>query len=403
MEDALSIARDIADRLDKLTELIDVGTALALSSKAIAQDVRRDFRAEDSSINRPRVNQRFLVSTLAKRTHDVQLHLTPARLSDIMSDRQIDPIFVNMGPISATLKQAGSMTIDWLSSGKLTELTIRLPLRISIQHQSEQARILSVPTILAVDRQSNSASLRLTGEPEFLDPNTNEVTDFLGSIPSKDRSRARIQLRSSVRAALLSFKINFESYGLELFGHAFRPSFCLTSSALLICGHARASLHAPIPLTENISRQAYGQAITFRTDLIRAEMTKRIRKYDARLLEMTLQSGRIHTKSFRSRSESHCHITVKGRAWISHDIFIREDRPGELFASAHWRSYSWKIKAKRCWPVCGRVLREAEKVMETEIDKVKFLTFPFADLRHIARRSYARIHTHGVTILMKAR
>jgi len=205
--------------------------------------------------------------------------------------------------------------------------------------------------------------------PSFLDTNHTEVNPFK-SLPIAERFEILKETNNTLNEFIEKF--NFEIPPNQIDGQnvTFSAKEFLLDNSLMIYSRGLIRNRTRYFLNLNRNNNNYDFVAGIRKEHIDPIISKIVKAKDASLINIKFHYGKIEIESYGSKSESFWHISVKGKVWMGHNIYLSIDF-GSLKYIASWSFWRYKIKAELCWPICGKVIGAAEKEVTKAINSRK--------------------------------
>lgn len=403
MADVLDLADDAIKRCGDLEDHLSASIVVSGEVLAEAINLNRKWLDPASGLNAPRRRLAAASLSLVEMAQDFQIQLLPARASNLMRSLQLPPLSLQIDSFIVTANQIGRVGIDWNAAAGYHDIYLFIPIELRIASQPAERLNLRIPIALQLQSATDDIGFVLAGEPSFIRAVGGEATDPIRTVPARRRGDARDQLRSSVRNALAGQTLSLDKFGIAELGIAVSPIACSVRRSVMISARAQKGRKPRAKAPMDLATNAFDQSVTLRDRLILGRVDGELRRHKANLTSFTLRSNRIEIEARRTENRRECHVEVEVKVELNYNLYVQEDMPADLFVAAYMSRWAYEIDARNCWPVCRRVHSQATKETMREIEKVKFLTFHFSDLRSVATRAVVSIQPSGLTILMKGR
>ncbi len=234
---------------------------------------------------------------------------------------------------------------------------------------NEQSTEYILKLYLKFYSKNSIINVYLVRSPSFLDLNLNEVNPFK-SLPIVERFEILEETHNTFKEFI--GKLNFEipPYQIDDQEVPFAAKEFLLDNSLMIYSRGLTRNRTRYILDLKRNSNNYDFVAGIRKEHINAIISKIVQARDASLINIKFLHGKIEIESYGSKSESFWHISVKGKVWMGHNIYLSIDY-GSLKYTASWSFWRYKIKAELCWPICGKVINEAEKEITKAINSRK--------------------------------
>lgn len=192
-----------------------------------------------------------------------------------------------------------------------------------------------------------------------------------------------------------SFKFNFNDYNISGTDINFlAKDFLIARNKLMIFSKTLNKRRGKFPI-HKLESSFQDFTLIVRKEHIYSSIYRIASQRNVELLSIEFKNGKILIESFGSKEKTFLHISVIGKVWMKHNIFIRNGYRNLNF-SASWSSWKYRIKAKRCLGFCGEVMRKAKNQVHSIINENKYFSGNFMDTSSLGKNVRCRINTNGL-------
>jgi hypothetical protein len=399
---------------DPIEDLLNAMVALESSATGFATDVRalaaEEGRLASATRFRGALRSGLLGSIAAfnraagARTHDVELSLTRERITRLIGDWSFEPFRFETDQVSITARAVGRPSVRFARAdqGIPVEDALELEVPLEVATTAADARRLRLRFTLQPKLGSSPRVkfVQITA-PRFVDQ-SGGIVDPLADLPIADRRRLRDDIQRELTARLEAFEFSLPQ--INIGQRAITPTphtFFISRDLVLLDRHlqkrrAASTFAPPVP-------NGFDQQVRVKREHVQGDIQQSINAMGAAVTAIEFRPNHIFLTARKTESGGVLWATVTVTVDMDYRVTVAERSPARLYANANWLEWRRNIKAERCWPFCGKAIREAKKQSDPEIERAKHQSFPFADLSATATRAGAAIDRHGMVIFTRAR
>ncbi len=375
---------DILDQLDSnVTNLVEIS------------------ELHNSAIGLRQQSFNLLNTEIAKRINDVEIGITDDRAKQLFGGRQLEPIIFEDAGITVKIEPHGLPRVNFPSKPHsipyFAEMLLNIGISISGQEQNNLVLIQRLCFTIKSDGSIIPVMLmgpRFLKEAVFHNP-------FL-RIPIKKQKSVRKYLMEELARTLESNTSKFDQISLGAIKVNPNPyTYFLGRKKLVFMSKALPKRKNSEPLLSHIN-PGYNQALKIKKNILEKEIRRQISSR-AVLNSIQFKNGFIRISTSKSDTRRILHIKVTTWARIDYRLFFTVSDHTNLLLDARWAEWEYKINAKRCWPICDKVIGLAKSIVLREIGNNKYFTQNLANLWRYAYRIRTRVTPFGIQLDMKVR
>lgn len=342
----------------------------------------------------------LLNRSIAARTQDVEVSTTEGYASSLFKGVALSPIEFEESGIEVSVRPTGSPRLVW--SGAESALPdgcfVNVPLQVTVSGRPPRPLLMRIPVGFVTEPGSSRLGVHQTAPVRFHDPQDGyRRIDPIADIPTAGRRRLRNQIMGAVEQDLLRFSTPLPSVSIGAVAISIRPHTYLIGRDLNLVVRTRPRRRTKLPLSPPIP-SGYDRQIRLKEEHVLPRVRAAVEAQGGTVTALDSRAGHIHLSVRKTRTEEVLWIDVDVTVDIDYAVTIQEDVGGVLLLKANWKRYQYRIDAKKCWPICGKVMKKAQALTLSEIRKVLHLSFPFADLRPDVVRARGSVEAFGIRI-----
>ncbi|NIY81945.1 hypothetical protein [Vibrio hepatarius] len=338
---------------------------------------------------------------ISQRINDFEIAITEARASEVFANSNLNPISFEGDGVSVliTPKNKPRIILPRQINQYSYSVEMLVDMAVLISNQNESLMTMSLRIRFSLDDDGRITPIIILS-PRFIKENAphNPYT----KIPVKHQANVLQTVKTEILQALINNSVKFEPLRFGDIRLGGKPStFILSRGYLLFVSKALPKRKLPEPLISYINR-GYTQAAKVKDKIIEKEIRRHVAGR-ASLNSISFKNGFIRISTNRSDSRDILHIAVKTWVRMDYRIYFTVSNLTELSLDARWAEWDYRIKAKRCWPVCDEVISAAGLIVKKEINRNKYFTEYVGSFGATASRIRTRITPYGLQLDMRTR
>lgn len=402
VDNTLDIALEAAATASRIVSHAKQDINICKETKETALANALVYVSVDGPVTERRKTYNAVNIELSTRVNDIELGITIPGIRKYLKETKLRPIDIERDGVNITINPNGLQAILFLPiEGTRTAYNteIRQNLTISISGQQPYIVEMRLRTTLMF-RPDNTIETILLNHPRFL--KGQQEYDPYQRLPVKMQQDARSEVLENIQKELQGNPISLEDMDFGATSIKINPvTSYIQGGTLGITSKYAAKRRYKRNLVGFISDR-YDQRVSISKAIIREQITKIVSDNGGVLTDIEFRNGYLDIGTYTRVRKEILHITVITKVWIRYRINIFT-RSNYLRYTADWLQYRYNIEAKRCWPVCNKVISKAEKITLRTINNSLKLTGNMGALHQIASRSTSRINKSGLYIDMNIR
>lgn len=388
MEDVI---KEIYSELDKLDATQDDNGLILEGIKYVSDNIYDEIVDSDKLIQNLNQGITNIGTHLAPLIQDTELHISEHYLEKSFDEKIENELDFNLDNINITMKRESDFDILLDESMRNKTMTVQSKWKIKNSFNGSEESYF-IKFYLSFKISNNQLSTFITKRTTFHNENLIKIDPF-AFLPILKKHKTLKEFDKQISLKINTYRFNFDEYNSNEIkflakDFLFHRNKVMVFSKTLNKRKIRFPIH---PLDNNYQ----DFTLIIRKEHIYPSISKIAKQRDAKLLSADFQNGKIVIESYGSEKKDILHISVKGRVWMKHNIYIRNGYKTLNF-NASWLSWKYKIKAKRCLGVCGEVMREAKKRVMKLINQSKYFSGVFMDTSNIGKNVKCRINKNGL-------
>lgn len=387
------IIKDIYDELDKLDSIQEDNSIILEETYFNSTNIYNKIVKDDEIVQNLSLGLANVSTHSIQLIQDAELHISE-RIIEKSFDRKIKNEYsFDLENIKISMTRESGFDVLLETNYQNRTMIVQSKWVIKNNYNGSEESYF-IKFYLSFKISNNQLNTLVTRRTTFHNSNL-KIVDPFEFLPILKKHKTLKEFDKQIKQIISSYKFDFQKYDVNnnqikflakdfLFG---RDKVMVFSKAL-----GRRKTRFPIHLSDN-NYQDF--SLIIRKEHIYPEINNIAAQRNAKLLSTDFQNGRIVIDSYGSKKKSFLHISVKGRVWMEHSIYI-DNRNEALFFRASWLSWKYKIKAERCLGVCGRVMRDAKKEVMKIINQSKYFSGFFMDTSSIGNNVRCRINRNGL-------
>lgn len=338
------------------------------------------------------------------RTHDVEILIGPILASRVLSQQPLQPIRISAEDFRAELRPKGTATVfvGTSSSGlavppQCIGIGTRWDVESSFLPEQEWMIVLTV----SFKVQPGAGGLRplLARGIRVYDKELKPVWP-LRLLPVRWREEVNRQVEQAVADILQTFSFDYSAFDLPGLPQSQPHTYWVSGTAISLLSRTlprrrgKRALAAYIPARFNLQVRLFRDHLTPR-------ISQAVGQGGATLESLDFRPGFIQFVAFRRDARHILHIKVIVEVRLTYHAQMLAVNPTTLYFHAFQVQYWWKVTAKNCWPVCGKIIKEARKTVMQEIDRAKIVQTFFAQFPPPTVECRASVDTYGLTMNLR--
>lgn len=403
-DDTLAVVREIQVEIDGLFSAVSHTKANAATLRASVDTVGGRFFVQGSTQGTLNERAGQLGRAAASRTQDVEVLLTQQRFEAMLGDVQLPTIEIDEAGRKLVVEPSSRPKLYWKRPSRPRPLRdcffLETAWNMRVAGAAAVPIIVLHQLILVLNSVGGEVGVLEVSAPRFLDRNGNAQDPFT-MLPRDQGTRTRVKekLHDEVTKALAVFHAAIPTEVDQELPSPFAPHFFFIGETLGLAGRTLAKRRSPFDLWERGISYNFGMRL--KSDHVVPRISSAVATQGLEVQAISFLNGSIRLDVHKHERRTFLHIKVDVDVWLTYSVRFLEDMPGELFTEAFQTSWRYNINAKNCFPVCDRVIREAESIVKSEIAKAKLLTFPFKDFRPRATHARCLVDPYGIVLMME--
>lgn len=325
----------------------------------------------------PVVRCRQAVSSLEKEVggfiNDVDYSANSTAVNWLFRSMRIEPIHLIANRVVVNIRQSGRLKIQFKGAANYN-YTLEVPLKIDVSQFN--SRSVKMIISLSFDAPGDGTIVpKMVLAPRFIE--NGELVDIYQSIPVAKQQYFRQVVLNKMNHALVDAANSLEPINLGSLTIEPKPILVVYEGYLLrIISREKGSRRNKEPLVQQFTFFR-DETVRLRKHLVEPMIRQRIGTLAAVTgvsWEFNGAWGYINVSTERNDRKIILHIDVKTKVQMRHAITFNTDNSNVVSLNA--QNYYWKynIKANRCWPICGKIMRKAKKAVMDGINDAQNLT-----------------------------
>jgi hypothetical protein len=400
-DNTLAILDEIDFRVEELENTLDRDTELYDEVDDFLVSLLSIMVHDNGAIGLRQSSFEGLNAQISQRINDFEIAITETRASQVFANNNLDPISFEGDGVSVSITPINKPRIILPRQINRYSYSVEMltDMAVSISNQNESLMTMSLRIRFSLDDDGRITPIIILS-PRFVKENAphNPYT----KIPVKHQANVLQKVKTEIQQALINNSVKFDPMDFGDIRLGGKPStFILNRGYLLFVSKVLPKRKSPEPLISYINR-GYTQSAKVKDKIIEKEIRRHVAGR-ASLNNINFKNGFIFISTSKSDSRNILHITVKTWVRMDYRIYFTVSNLTELSLDARWAEWEYRIKAKRCWPVCDEVISAAERIVKKEINRNKYFTEYVGSFWATASRIRTRITPYGLQLDMRAR
>ncbi|MEM6410164.1 MAG: hypothetical protein AAF683_01355 [Pseudomonadota bacterium] len=360
---------------------------------------REQFHLRSGSVYEVLEELSSLSDYCAEFGHDIEIALSFERASALVSSISLSPMTFNVGSqVVKALPQSRLYVDQWSAYDKPNSVVLASVWRIQIDDGFEEEVIFSSSVFLSVESGERHIKSSTRSAVRLLKRNQTESTVF-SKIPLKNgnRRQARQELNQHISQELSKQPISIPDISSPGIG-------ALSNIYSVFCDQHVIISSRNLPKRrfrdDRYKRMGWRreEGVRINKDHLIPVLKQKIESEGVSMSRAEFRDGHVYAFVSKFIKDGASFVKVEVSLSMEYRVFVNNDQPWKLFLEAYMSRWQARIKAKNCWPKCGKIIDKAKEKLHQEIPKFYFLTFPFQSFFGKYRNVRGQISSYGMII-----
>ena len=393
----MDILDEILDSLASVEEQIHVETHTLSEITREAKETNSLYTRDSGVV----VRYRKAVSALEKEVgcfiNDVDYAANNRAINRQFRSLRLKPISIEEDGVEVSIRPAGRMKIRFGGKARYY-CTLEIPLKIDVSQSNTRKVRLNVR--MSFDTPGDGLLVpRIIQSPRFIEDG--ETVDIFQSMPVAKQNRIRQIVLDKMNEMMSSSATSLDPITMGSIAIVPKPILVAYEGGLLrVLSRERGSRRAKEPLVRHLN-YSRDEVVRLRKHLVEPTIRKEIGSM-ASITGITWEFDRfwsyIDVSTQREDKENILHIEVITTVTMRHHITFRTGLNNVVTLNAQYREWRYRIRAKRCWPVCRPVIQKAKEMVMDAINAAKNITRTMGRIDSQYADVYVQNDRHGLVL-----
>lgn len=305
--------------------------------------------------------------------NDVDYVANSRAINRLFRGLRFKPIEFNEGGVGVSIGPVGRFSIQF---GEATRYYCTLEVSLNINVSQANARLVQMKIGMSFDAPGDGRLIpRMVHAPRFIEDN--EQVDIYQSIPVAKQHSIRQVVLSKLNEMMADASKRLDPINLGSIAIVPKPILVIYDGFLLrVISREKGSRRAKEPLVRH-QNHFLDETVRLRKHLVEPTIRHQIRGM-ASVTGITWEFngiwGYINVSTKREDRKVILHIDVKTKVKMRHAISFTTGVSNSVVLNAQNYYWEYSINAKRCFPVCNKIMRKAKEVVMDGIEAAKYIT-----------------------------